>query len=567
MAVKEWYGFLTPDDVFFNRVALTDINFFNFNCGSTVKVIRQNIAAWYYTLRVFALAALLVVLLYIGIRMAISTVASDQAKYKKMITDWLVSFALVFLLHYIIVLVLNVNNGLVEILKGIMDNMGVNSSGYEHVASKLVLNSFQLTATVSWASTICYAILVGVTAAFLFSYIKRMLIVGFLIMIAPIITITYSMDRAGDGKAQALNNWMREFFMNVLIQPFHCLIYLVFVSVVVNLISTTWSSVSAMILAIMCMTFIWTAEKIVKQIFGFQQSQTMADTVASLAAIKTVSEAAKKMASGGNGKLSRNLSRVVNNNTTLNRIGNRWNQSAPGRMMNNFRDTLDRNRNSTNALKRAGVTVADTMGKVIKESPALGIGIATAGITAGANQQGTALTTGSEAYNTVKEIQKLRAAKNEVPADVQSGENTLRDAIQQYAQQVGLENYKTNQAEFASLKAEVQRLLTTNVNTLESRVQMTLQAFAAAQGYDMNNANDVQQLAADMDRLATAPLNTLTVGTHEYNLARAMQEKEVAVRAQGLSGTYTSHGLTNPTAAIDEVLDRIQDDTFNDGTR
>ena len=52
--------------------------------------------------------------------MAISTVASDQAKYKKMITDWLVSFALVFLLHYIIILVLNVNNGLVELFKGIM---------------------------------------------------------------------------------------------------------------------------------------------------------------------------------------------------------------------------------------------------------------------------------------------------------------------------------------------------------------------------------------------------------------------------------------------------------------
>ena len=105
---QDWYGFLTPDDIFFNRVALTNINFFDFNCGPSLKVIRQNVAAWYYTLRIFAISALLVVLLYIGIRMAISTVASDQAKYKKMITDWLVSFALVFLLHYIIILVLNV---------------------------------------------------------------------------------------------------------------------------------------------------------------------------------------------------------------------------------------------------------------------------------------------------------------------------------------------------------------------------------------------------------------------------------------------------------------------------
>ena len=77
--------------------------------------------------------------------MAISTVASDQAKYKKMITDWLVSFALVFLLHYIIILVLNVNNGLVELFKGIMENMSNYDQAigsYEALASSLIGRSF-----------------------------------------------------------------------------------------------------------------------------------------------------------------------------------------------------------------------------------------------------------------------------------------------------------------------------------------------------------------------------------------------------------------------------------------
>ncbi len=41
-----------------------------------------------------------------------------------------------------------------------------------------------------------------------------------LIIIAPLITITYSMDKMKDGQAQALNTWMREFMFNVLIQPF-----------------------------------------------------------------------------------------------------------------------------------------------------------------------------------------------------------------------------------------------------------------------------------------------------------------------------------------------------------
>ena len=55
-------------------------------------------------------------------------------------------------------------------------------------------------------------------------YIKRMLTVGFLIVIAPLITITYSIDKMGDGKSQALNAWLKEFIYNVLIQTFHCII-------------------------------------------------------------------------------------------------------------------------------------------------------------------------------------------------------------------------------------------------------------------------------------------------------------------------------------------------------
>ena len=50
------------------------------------------------------LSILLCVLIYVGIRMAISTVASDKAAYKKMLVDWACSLALIFLLQYIILL-------------------------------------------------------------------------------------------------------------------------------------------------------------------------------------------------------------------------------------------------------------------------------------------------------------------------------------------------------------------------------------------------------------------------------------------------------------------------------
>lgn len=563
MEKHQQFGWLTPDDVFFNRVSFTNINFFDFNCSSSIKVIRENVAAWYYTLRIFSIAALLVVLLYIGIRMAISTVASDQARYKKMITDWLVSFALIFLLHYIVIVTINVNNALVEILRNVMDNMSNSGqTNFEKLASSLVKKSFIGSASVTWANAICYAVLVGVTAAFLFSYIKRMLIIGFLIMIAPIITITYSMDRAGDGKAQALNTWFREFMLNVLIQPFHCLIYLVFVSAAIQLIAAAgWSSVSGAVLAILCMIFIFTAEKIVKEIFGFKQSSTMADTVASLAAIKTAGEVAKK-AAGSIGKAGGRISRNLNNNRTINSISNKA-KNLPGiKQVRNLNKAIERGKTSNNLLVKGVSNLAAQTKKSM--NPALGGAIAFTAISAGAGQK-TSLNTGLEFYNTGKSIKNAYAAGKVIPADVQTNENNFRDMLDKYSKQSLYENYKTNQADYSRLKAEIQRLLTANTNTLESRVQMMLQAYTTAKGYDLNNQADVTALATDMDRLSNADLNTLT-DPNEFRLAQSMQEKNMAVRVQALAGSYTTHGITNPDQAIEEVMDRIQDDTFDDGS-
>lgn len=198
-------GILTPDDLFFNKVGLTNIDFFDFSGNtSAIQTIRINVATWYYVLRIMAIIILLVVLIYIGIRMAISTVASEQAQYKRMLVDWLVSFALVFLLNYIIMFTIEANNALIGLLEQpVRTKMG---SG---ITTQLAIRSAVGVATVSWGSLIVYSILVGMTTAFLFSYVRRMLTIGFLIIISPLITITYSIDKVKDGKAQALNTWLK----------------------------------------------------------------------------------------------------------------------------------------------------------------------------------------------------------------------------------------------------------------------------------------------------------------------------------------------------------------------
>ena len=81
-----------------------------------MKLLRESIAKWYYALRTMAIMILLIILIYIGIRMATSTLADDKAKYKSMLWNWLVSMAIVFVLHYLIIAVITINNSLVDIL-------------------------------------------------------------------------------------------------------------------------------------------------------------------------------------------------------------------------------------------------------------------------------------------------------------------------------------------------------------------------------------------------------------------------------------------------------------------
>ena len=219
---------MTPFAILFDKVEATKIDFFDFSAKAEyIRQFRENIAMWYYVLRFIATGILLAILVYIGIRMAISTVAEEKAKYKKMIVDWLVSLALLYLLHYIIVFVIHINTVFVEMLSNVAEDLQFDWL----LATLLGMTVNPLSGIGGWAALILYVVFVWQTLKFFIMYVKRMITIGFLILISPLITITYSVDRAGDQKAQALNSWLKEFIFNVLIQPFHCILYLSFAQV------------------------------------------------------------------------------------------------------------------------------------------------------------------------------------------------------------------------------------------------------------------------------------------------------------------------------------------------
>lgn len=82
--------------------------------ASQKGILRKTVASWYYAIRNFAIVALLCVLVYVGIRMIMSTIAQDKNKYKMMFKDWLVALCLVFVMHYIMIAVLNLTSSITE---------------------------------------------------------------------------------------------------------------------------------------------------------------------------------------------------------------------------------------------------------------------------------------------------------------------------------------------------------------------------------------------------------------------------------------------------------------------
>lgn len=302
---------LTPEDVLFNKLQLISINFFDLDggtgsAGGAIQEIRKNVAIWYYAIRNIALGVLLCIFIYVAIRMTLSTVASDKAVYKKMLMDWLVGITLLFLLHYIIMGSIMLNNVLVEdVMRPALTASSASASGtlgdftvqLRDDGTKIISSAAK-----SWGAAIVYIMVVFVTLTFLYKYIMRMLTIAFLIIISPLITITYSIDKMGDGKSQALNTWLKEFEYNILIQPFHCIMYMVFVKTAVDILDGT---IAGMVLAIFTMKFIWDGEKIIKNIFGFNNAKSVGDSLVAaggaLTAMNMVGNAAKSATVGAGG--------------------------------------------------------------------------------------------------------------------------------------------------------------------------------------------------------------------------------------------------------------------------
>ena len=227
----------TIQDLLEGKYDMFDIDFFG-NISQTKKVtgmLSQTVAVWYGATRNLAVGLTLLVLVYVGIRMAMSTVADEKAKYKKMLFAWVKGFCMIFVLIYIIMMAINLSNGLVELVPKSSENLEkilmYGNGTIKNPAKDSIAE--QMATLKGWnyvAISMLYWVIVYYQLKFFILYFKRVLSVGLLTIISPLISITYPIDSIGDEKAQGYQRWLKEILINIFIQPLHLVIYSVFIT-------------------------------------------------------------------------------------------------------------------------------------------------------------------------------------------------------------------------------------------------------------------------------------------------------------------------------------------------
>lgn len=260
--------------------------YYNQGTGTTnaVLMVKEAVSKWYYIIRLIALVAMLIVLLGIGIKMTLTSIASDKALYKRMLVDWVVGMVIIFFIHYAMIAIINLNDVLVSSIRNLAyygtvetpspDAISSLSAGktqsveitlYEEVRTRAydpkLING--LTGMVLYATLVYFAIRYSLV------YLKRYFTIIVLTLMAPGIGVAYAIQKALTGKSSSFSTWLKEYILNTIIQFIHAILYSAFVTMALKL---ALESVSGMIIAFIIMNFMLKAEALFKKIFKMSSS-------------------------------------------------------------------------------------------------------------------------------------------------------------------------------------------------------------------------------------------------------------------------------------------------------
>lgn len=283
------------ESIFFNKIPILDANFFNFktaggyslliekngemvpDTSNVVYVLRSNLAGLYYIIRNLSIATLLFVLIYLGIRMALTSIAEKKAEYKKLLIDWVIAFAIVFLVHLLMYGVLHINQSLVHLCEEVATIAGTKAADgmsemslYEAVRTKAYAFQFNI----GTIGMIFYIVMVYLLIRFLLIYFKRYITIYILALSGSFMGVKYALDKIAGKRTTSFGKWVKEFTANVLLQSVHAFIYSVFMAVA---LSTAETSLAGLLFSFVILNVLIHSDKIFMKIFGIDKASSLED--------------------------------------------------------------------------------------------------------------------------------------------------------------------------------------------------------------------------------------------------------------------------------------------------
>ena len=253
--------------------------------ANIVYIIRKNIATWYFILRNLALAIMLIILIYVGIRIATSTLSEKKAMYKRSLMGWVTGFIIICFIDMFMYVVIASNQMMVDMFKEIAEDNASEiiyeeeanrEEGREEInlydAVRIKAYSFELTESVP--ATVIYIFLIYMLIRFSFVYAKRVITIYVLALMGPIIGVKYAFDSASGKRPKILNSWMKDFAFNVFLQTIHVMLYAIYMSVALSVAQT---DLAGFLICLIILNAMLKADKIVINIFGLNKSANLGD--------------------------------------------------------------------------------------------------------------------------------------------------------------------------------------------------------------------------------------------------------------------------------------------------
>lgn len=336
---------VTIDKLVFNKVDKVSIDYWNYTNSNATEIstpIKNYMAIpvqkWYKVFNRIAIMVYMIVLVYMGIAIMLSSTGEKRARYKELTMTWVIGIAILFLFPYVMKYIIKLNDALTNMIANVSTSFGFTQQegtggdlgqlGFLDVAfeygkpefSKHLGNSKDIITftrnvaigvkddgsgnkktNANIALALVYDVLIGQTLVILIMYYKRAFMMAFLIVIFPLVAMSYVIDKIGDGKSQSFGLWFKEFLVNVVVQTFHAIVYVLITGGGIK--SYIDSSGGNFIFMFLCVLFLFEGEKILRGIFGIQsQANTIGDLAATGAMIMAMGGKAKGFFGGGDVK-------------------------------------------------------------------------------------------------------------------------------------------------------------------------------------------------------------------------------------------------------------------------